>query len=290
MTFKGLYTAIVTPFTAEGKLDLEGLKANIRFQIESGVDGIVVLGTTGEVPTLTSAEKELVIRTAREFPCTLIVGTGTYSTHTTIEATQQAQALGADGVLVVTPYYNKPTQEGMYRHFEALHQATNLPIIIYNIQGRTGQNMSTDCLKRLAQLPRIVAVKEASGNINQIMEVLEALPNFTVLSGDDALTLPVMALGGHGIISVVSNLVPTQMRDLVKACANEDYKAARALHFELLPLFRGAFLETNPSPIKALMNRAGMAAGPCRLPLCEPTPETLKKLEPLCKEILTLAN
>ncbi len=290
---RGVHTAIVTPFDAKGGLDEEGLVRNLHFQMHHGVDGIVALGTTGESPTLLPFERErIILRCVAETngKTLLTVGTGSYSTQQTIEHTLQAEDLGADMALVVTPYYNKPTQEGLYRHFKAVSEAVGIPIIIYNIQGRTSQNLQTDTLKRLADLPNITGIKEASGNILQINEVMELIarhrPSFSVMSGDDCLTLSVMALGGDGVISVVSNLIPAQIKALVQAFDRGDYAAARDLHYQLMPLFRGAFIETNPIPIKAAMNLCGMAAGGCRLPLCELLPENAKKLhELLLKEL-----
>ena len=291
----GLYSVLVTPFLQDESLDEEGFRQNLRFQIEGGVDGIVILGTTGEAPTLTPQEKERLIRIAREEikpPMPLIVGTGNYSTARTIAETVAAQDLGADIALVVTPYYNRPTQEGLFRHFEALCKAVKIPIIPYNIQGRTGQNLHTDTLKRLMTLPQIIGVKEASGNIVQMMEVLEQVlkqrPDFLVFSGDDNLTLPLISLGGHGILSVVSNLVPAAVAELVHAALSGDIAKARALHFQLLPLFRAAFIETNPIPIKAMMNHTGMPAGPCRLPLCDLMPENARRLHDLMEEMQDL--
>jgi 4-hydroxy-tetrahydrodipicolinate synthase len=282
---QGVYTALVTPFKAEGQLDEEGLRENIRFQIASGVDGIVPLGSTGEAPTLTFSEKERVIRIASEEAkgkVLVMVGTGSYSTQQTIENTHLAEELGADMALVVSPYYNKPTQEGLYRHFYALADTTPLPIIVYNVQGRTGQNIGIDTLKRLADIPKIAGVKEASGNVSQIGEVIEIIarhrPDFSVLSGDDNLTLPLMAMGGHGIISVVSNLIPKEIKKLVEAMASGDYALAREIHYQWMPLFRGAFIETNPIPIKTAMNMCGHASGGCRLPLCDLLPENEQKL------------
>lgn len=289
---RGAYTALVTPFDREGKLDEEGLRHNIRYQINHGIDGIVPLGTTGESPTLTHAEKERVIRISVEEAkgkIPVVVGTGSYSTQQTIENTHLAENLGADMVLVVTPYYNKPTQEGIYLHFKALVESTSLPIIIYNIQGRTGQNISTDTLKRLADLPRVVGVKESSGNVGQISDVIEMIarhrPDFSVLSGDDSITLPLMALGGHGVISVCSNLVPGLVKQMVEALENQDYKQARELHFRLMPLFRDAFIETNPIPIKTAMAHYGLPAGGLRLPLCAMHPENKRKLLTVVDEI-----
>lgn len=292
MFLKGLYTALITPFDSQGQLNEEGLRQNLRFQIKQGVDGVVVLGTTGESPTLTTEERKKIIQIGLEEvkgKVHFLVGTGSYSTQDTIEKTLQAQEAGADAALIVTPYYNRPTQEGLYQHFRAITEAVSIPICVYNIQGRTGQNIQTDTLKRIASLPHIIAVKEASGNISQITEVIETVsrphPRFSVLSGDDALTLPLIALGGHGIISVVSNLVPAPMKALVKACLTGDFKEAQSMHYQLLPLFKVAFLETNPMPIKAAMHMCGMDAGPCRLPLCDLLPENASKLQHIIANI-----
>jgi len=292
MQIEGVYTVIITPFRADGSLDEEGLLHLIKRQVQAGIQGLVVLGTTSEAPTLTRLENKAIIQLARKAirpPVQLIVGTGTYSTATSIDETQQAEALGADAALIVTPYYNRPTQDGLFLHFEAIAKASALPIVIYNIASRTGQNMQTSTLKRLMQIPTIVGVKEASGNIAQIMEVIEtaheARPSFRVLSGDDNLTLPLMALGGHGIFSVVSNLIPNLIKELYDLCMQNDWQHARKLHYELLPLFRGAFIETNPIPIKALMHFEGLPSGPCRLPLSPLTPENEKKLRHLHETI-----
>lgn len=288
---KGTYTALITPFHDDGTFDKEAFQANIQYQVNQGVEGIVVLGTTAEVPTLNDHEKELSIQIARETldkasrKVSLWVGTGSYSTEETIKSTLRAQALGADGALVVTPYYNKPTQEGLYQHFKALVKATELPICVYNIQGRTGLNMTTDTLMRLMDFPQIVAVKEASGNISQIMEVIEnSRPGFSVLSGDDNLTLPVIALGGVGVISVLSNLLPAEVKQLTDTCLAGDFEQARSLHYRLLPLVRHAFIETNPAPVKFMMNQMGMKAGTLRLPLVPVTEMTEGKLIQCLKE------
>lgn len=281
----GAYTALVTPFDADGKLDEAGLRKNIQFQIANGIDGIVALGTTGEAPTLTQAEKKRVTHIAREEThgkCHCMVGTGSYSTQQTIENTLAAQDAGVDSALVVTPYYNRPTQEGLYQHFSTLAKAVKLPIVIYNIQGRTGQNLHTETLKRLAVIDNIVGVKEASGNINQMMEVIENIlpirPDFSVMSGDDALTYPLITLGGHGIYSVLGNLFPRQIKDLCDAALRGNYIQAREMHYKLLPYMRSIFIETNPIPIKAAMNSAGHAAGSCRLPLYEMSKENFEKM------------
>lgn len=289
---KGLYTVVVTPFTKNYQLDKENLRQHLRFQLEHGVDGIVVLGTTGEAPTLSHAEKEAVIRIAVEEVkgrAHLMVGTGSYSTQQTIEDTLKAQDLGADAALVVTPYYNKPTQEGLYLHFKALAEATTLPICVYNIQGRTGVNVQTDTLARIATLSNILGVKEASGNVSQMSDVIETIARhrsgFNVLSGDDGLTLPLLALGGHGIFSVVSNLVPGPVKKMVDLSLAGHFEEARNLHYALAPLFKNAFIETNPSPIKAALQMCGRSAGPCRLPLCDLRPENNAKLQKIVEQL-----
>jgi 4-hydroxy-tetrahydrodipicolinate synthase len=288
--YKGVFTVLVTPFDANGKLDEEGLRQNIHYQLKSSVDGLVALGTTGEDPTLTDTERKRVVNIVVEEvkgQVPVMVGTGSYSTEKTIELTRMAYENGADAALIVTPYYNRPTQEGFYRHFKAVVDAVPLPVIIYNIQGRTGQNLQTDTLQRIVQMPTIVGVKEASGNLVQIGEVIEMArrerPDFSILSGDDGLTFGVMTLGGHGILSVASNLIPNEIKALVRALERHDLEAARNKHYELLPLFRGIFIETNPMPIKAAMEFWGMSAGGCRLPLCDLLPENQIKLQNVLK-------
>ena len=277
--FSGAYTAMVTPFKEDRSLDIDGWCKNIEYQIEQGIDGLVILGTTGETPTLENDEQEILIKktleiTKKRIP--IIVGTGSNSTSHTIKNTQKAQELGADGALVVTPYYNKPTQEGIYLHFKSLCENSDIPIIVYNIQGRCVQNITTETLKRIAEFPNIKAVKEASGNLLQVMEVVSEIPHINVLSGDDIMTLPIMTLGGHGVISVVSNLIPKEIKELVST-------QNKKLHYKLLPLFRGAFLETNPIPIKTAMNIRGMPAGPFRLPLCSMQDHNIQRLKEILK-------
>jgi 4-hydroxy-tetrahydrodipicolinate synthase len=262
---------------------LEALRENVRFQIENGVHGLVPLGTTGESPTIKEEERKLIIKTVVDEvngKIPVIVGTGTYSTEEAVRLSKEAQDLGADGLLVVAPYYNKPTQEGLYLHFKAISEAVDLPIIVYNIPGRTGVNVEVQTLVRLSQFDNIVAVKEASGNLAQVMDIIEALGDrITVLSGDDNLTLPIMALGGKGVISVISNLLPKPLVELVESALKGDFKKAKELHYHLLPLFKAAFIETNPIPIKTMMNLVGMKAGPCRLPLCNMQPHNLEKVK-----------
>src|SRR3989344_7973176 len=280
---EGAITAMVTPFAESGELDVEGLKSNVKFQVDNGISGLVPLGTTGESPTISDEERETVIKVvvaAAAGRVPVIVGTGTNSTAHSVELSRQAEELGADAVLVVSPYYNKPTQEGLYRHFKAITESISIPVVVYNIQGRTGVNIETATLARMAQVPNIIAVKEASGNVAQMMDVLDQLPKtFSVVSGDDNLTLPLMSLGGRGVISVVSNLVPGKVSAMCAAALKGDFAAARRLHFELLPLFKAAFIETNPIPIKAAMGMAGLPAGPGRMPLCEMQPANLEKLK-----------
>ncbi|MBI5390675.1 4-hydroxy-tetrahydrodipicolinate synthase [Candidatus Woesearchaeota archaeon] len=288
----GVYTALITPFDSDGKPDLAGLRKNIRFQIEEGVDGIVPLGTTGETPTLSDTEQEAVIRVAvaeAHGKINVMVGTGSNSTAKTIEYTQRAKALGADAALIVTPYYNKPTQEGIYQHFKAITEAVDLPILVYNIQGRSGVNIHTVTLKRIAGLRNIIGVKEASGNVEQMMEVIQQIqhqyPHFCVMSGDDGLTLPLLSLGGKGVVSVASNLVPGEVVGMVKAALAGDFAQARKKHFELLPLFKAIFVETNPIPVKESMSMVGMPSGSCRLPLCALMPENRAKLQHVLQEM-----
>lgn len=284
--FKGVFTALITPFHADGTLNEEGLRSLIRRQINHGIDGILLLGTTGESPTLTTKERKRIIAIGREEiseQTCLMVGTGSYSTAQTIEMTKEAEDLGADAALVVTPYYNKPTQEGLFQHFREVSKATELPLVVYNIAGRTAQNLQTETLRRLVSLPNIMGIKESSGNITQIMEVMEAMnserPEFSVMSGDDALTLPVMALGGVGVYSVLSNLMPEEVMNLVSALSCNDYEGARRIHFELLPIVQALFIETNPIPIKAAMGMSGLPSGPCRLPLIDLSAESTKRLK-----------
>lgn len=274
MNFRGLFTALITPFSQDGAFDEAGLRILITRQITARVDGIVILGSTGEAATLTKKEKERVIHIACEMcegKLPVIVGTGSNCTRSTIEQTQLAEKLGASGALVVTPYYNKPTQEGLYTHFTAIADATNLPIILYNIAGRTAVNLATATLLRLIEVPNIVSIKEVSGQMDQIIDVIartkQIRPKFSVLSGDDAFTLPMLSLGGDGLISVTSNVYPEQIMELVHTCLSGNFKEAQKLHEELLPTIRSIFTETNPIPLKALMEIEGMPAGPPRLPL-----------------------
>jgi len=289
--FVGAYTALVTPMKDNGDVDYDGFRRLINIQIDAGIDGLVPLGTTGETPTLDDNEEEQLIKIAVEENkgrVPLIVGAGSNSTKHMEGYVKRARDLGADAALVVTPYYNKPNDSGLIKHFE-IAAAVGLPIIIYNIAGRTGRNIPTPLMEKLAAIPGIAGVKEASGDINQMMEVIGriALPRkntgnpFWVLSGDDSMTLPLIALGGVGLISVISNLVPQKVKAMVSACLAGNYDEARKLHYELLPLMKNAFIETNPVPIKTAMNWAGLPSGPVRLPmgpLTENSEQVLRKV------------
>ena len=273
----GAYTALVTPMKENGDVDYDGFRRLINFQLEQGIDGLVPLGTTGETPTLDEDEEERLIRIAVDEikgAVPLIIGSGSNDTRHMAMYTKRAKDLGADAALVVTPYYNKPNDDGLYRHFEAA-AAIGIPIVVYNIASRTGRNIPTPLMEKIAAINGISGVKEASGDLNQMGDVLQsiALPRkgganpFYVLSGDDAFTLPLISLGGNGVISVISNLVPARVKALTKACLSGDFEEGRRIHFELLPLIKAAFIETNPIPIKAAMSWAGHTVGPARLPL-----------------------
>jgi 4-hydroxy-tetrahydrodipicolinate synthase len=293
MKLSGIFTAAVTPFDAKGDIDQEGLRQNLRFQLKHHVDGVVVLGTTGEGPTLTHEEKRLVIKIAVEElkgKCTLFVGTGTYATAAAVAATQEAKELGADGALIIAPYYNRPTQEGLFQHFSTICQRVPLPIVIYNHPLRTGQSIHPETLERLIlNFPSIVGFKDCSNNISYIHDVIECAkgvrPDFNIFSGDDILAFPLMAMGGQGVISTISNLIPRPMRALVDAVIAENYPLAREWHYRLSPLFKASSVETNPIPIKALMHFCHMAAGLCRLPLCALSDENSQQLARITKTL-----
>jgi len=288
--FRGAITAIVTPFTEKGALDEQALRGLVEFQVKNKIDGIVPCGTTGESPTLDYDEHGKVIEivlNASNGKVPVIAGTGSNSTREAIEMTRHAADAGADASLQVCPYYNKPTQEGLYRHFSAIAKAVDIPLIIYNIQGRTCVNMETSTLLRLAkEHSSIIGVKEASGNIAQMMDVLNELPkNFDVLSGDDNMTLPLMALGGKGVISVASNIVPQEIHDLTQYALNGNFEKARQMHCRLLPLFKGIFIETNPIPIKAALAMKGLIKESYRLPMYGMNTENREKLRKILKDL-----
>mgnify|MGYP001620197689 FL=1 len=270
-TFQGSLVALVTPFR-DGKVDEPKLRELVEFHVGNGTDAIVPCGTTGESPTLSHDEHkrvvEIVIEAARgRVP--VVAGTGSNSTGEAIDLTAHARKAGAAGALIVNPYYNKPTQEGLYRHFKAIAEAVDIPILVYNIQSRTAVNVETDTLARLAKIPNIVGVNEASGSLDQMTQVILACgPDFTVLSGDDNLTLPLMAVGGRGVVSVGANIVPRETAEMTHAALEGDWKRARDLFHRLFPLCRAMFIETNPIPVKEAMAMLGMIAPEFRLPLC----------------------
>jgi len=286
--FKGSIVAMVTPFI-NGKIDEKKLRELIDFQINSGTSGIVPCGTTGESATLDFDEHERVIQISidqvkKRVP--VIAGTGSNSTAEAIMLTQQAAKAGADASLQVSPYYNRPTQKGLYEHFKAIAQSVKIPIILYNIAGRTGVNIEPETMAKLAvDCKNIVAVKEASGSLDQMSRIKQLCPKeFDLISGDDGLTLPVLSIGGIGIISVVANIVPADVASLVSAFAKGDLKKAQELHYKLLPLIKAVFLETNPIPVKTAMGLLGMCAPDLRLPMCAMSADNLEKLKKALKD------
>ncbi len=289
MTFEGAFTALITPFDEESNFDEEGYRENIRAQIEGRIDGIVPVGTTGECATLSHEEHQKVVEVAvdeadGEVP--VIAGTGSNSTREALELTEHAAEVGADGVLLVGPYYNKPTQEGLYEHYKTLAEEVNIPQVVYNVPSRTGRNIDAETVVRLSGFENVVAVKWASSDINQAMKIVENTgENFSVLSGDDRLTLPLLGIGGVGAVSVASNLIPGKISELISLYLDGDIKASRELHYRLLPLFRAIFIETNPGPVKAAMDMIGRNAGNIRMPLVEVQDDTKKELRRVLKNL-----
>jgi 4-hydroxy-tetrahydrodipicolinate synthase len=287
--FTGCGTALVTPFRADLSLDEAALRRLVRRQIEAGIDFLVPCGTTGESPTLARHEHLRVIEIALEEAkgkVPVLGGAGGYSTREVIELARELEHLGVDGILSVTPYYNKPTQEGLYQHFQAIASAISLPIILYSVQSRTGVNVEPATLARLAGIPNIVGVKEASGNIGQMASVVHQVPpEFIVLSGDDAITLPLMALGGRGVISVVSNQIPGEMTQLAQHCLAGDFSSARALQRKYLPLMEINFIESNPIPVKAALGLMGLLETVYRLPMVPPKAEHLARIEKVLESV-----
>src|SRR5947207_2652536 len=287
--FTGCGTALVTPFTRDEQVDEAAVRRLGRRQIDAGVHFLVPCGTTGESPTLTERERvrtvEILVDEAKgRVP--ILAGAGGYDTKEVIDAAAAMLKAGAQGLLSVTPYYNKPSQEGLYQHYRAIAEATPLPVIVYNVPGRTGVNVEVATLARLAQIPNIVGVKEASGNVTQMCDVCGAVPaDFIVLSGDDALTLPLMAVGGRGIISVASNEIPAEMVQMVEAAERGDFAAARAVHTRILPLMQINFVEANPVPVKAAMAAMGLIEEIYRLPMCPPRPESREKIVKVLKQL-----
>lgn len=281
--FIGCGTALVTPFRQDLSLDEQAMRRLVRRQIEAGINFLVPCGTTGESPTLTSDEQrrlvEITIEEARPHKIPVVSGAGGNNTAHVIEMAREFEAMGADGILSVAPYYNRPTQEGLYQHYKAIASAIRLPIILYNIPGRTGVNIEPSTIARLAEIDNIIGVKEASGNVSQMGVVLDLVPSkFLVLSGDDGITLPLMALGGKGLISVSSNEIPAEMTRIVQLALQNDFAAAREIHRRYSKLMEVNFIETNPGPVKAAMALMGLLEPVFRLPLVAPKPENLAKI------------
>jgi 4-hydroxy-tetrahydrodipicolinate synthase len=287
--FTGTGTALVTPFRRDGSLDEAALRALIKRQIEAGIDFLVPCGTTGESPTLTHEEHLRVVAIAVELAkgkIPVLAGAGGYNTAEVIALARELAALGADGILSVTPYYNKPTQEGLYQHYCAIAEAISLPIILYSVQGRTGVNIEPATVKRLAGIENIVGIKEASGNVSQMAAILNAVPEeFIVLSGDDAITLPLIALGGRGVISVVSNEIPAEMSQLTRLALNGDYPGARVIHRRYHRLMEINFVESNPIPVKAALAEMGLLEPVWRLPLVPPKAENQARIRAVLESL-----
>jgi 4-hydroxy-tetrahydrodipicolinate synthase len=287
--FTGCGTALVTPFKRDGSLDEAGVSRLARRQVDAGIHFLVPCGTTGECPTLTDDDQvrivELVVaEAAGKVP--VLAGAGGYNTQEVIHAAKRMRAAGADGILSVTPYYNKPTPEGLFQHYRAIADAVDLPIVIYNVPGRTGCNVDPATLVRLATVPNIVGVKEASGNVTQMCEICATVPHdFIVLSGDDALTLPLMAIGGRGIVSVASNEIPSEMSHLVELAEGGNFAEARALHQRLFPLMQINFIESNPIPVKSAMASLGLLEEVYRLPMVPPRPASKQRIDAVLQSL-----
>jgi 4-hydroxy-tetrahydrodipicolinate synthase len=287
--FTGVGTALVTPFTKSGAVDESCVKRLARRQIDAGVHFLVPCGTTGETPTLSEAERlrvvELVLEEARgQVP--VMAGIGGNSTTEVVDFAKAMHRVGAQGLLSVTPYYNKPTPEGLFHHFSAVADATPLPIMLYNVPGRTGCNIDAPTLAKLATIPHVIGVKEAAGNIQQMAEMVRAVPaDFLVLSGDDAVTLPLLAIGGRGVISVASNSIPAEMSQLVEAAERGDFRLARQIHQKVLPLMLGNFIESNPGPVKFSMAAMGLCEEVFRLPMVSPRPASKDKILAFMREL-----
>ena len=288
MMLKGAMTALVTPMQG-GEVDYDRLRANVAFQIENGIDGLVPVGTTGESPTLSHDEHDKVIDAVVEAAggkVPVIAGTGSNATSEAVRLTKHAKRVGADASLQVNPYYNKPTQEGMYRHFMTVADAADMPMVLYNIPGRCGVALTASTVARLAQHPNIIAVKEATGSLDMASEIAQLCDpeKFTILSGDDTLTLPLISVGGKGVISVLSNLLPARVKALADTALNGEMAEACKLHLDLFPIFKAMFLETNPIPIKTAMRLCGMDSGELRLPMCEMSEDNGAALEAILRQ------
>jgi len=287
--FTGTGTALVTPFQADGSLDERAMRRLVGRQIEAGIDFLVPCGTTGESPTLTREEHLRAVRItveAAKGKVPVLAGAGGYNTSEVIALARDLAILGADGILSVTPYYNKPTQEGLFQHYRAIAEAVSLPVILYSVQGRTGVNIEPATVKRLAEIENVIGIKEASGNVSQMAAILNAVPeDFIVLSGDDAITLPVVSLGGRGVISVVSNEIPAEMSQLTRLALQGDFAGARAIHRRFHSLMEINFVESNPGPVKAALAEMGLLEAVWRLPLVPPKAENRSRIREVLESL-----
>ncbi|MFP3390322.1 4-hydroxy-tetrahydrodipicolinate synthase [Brevibacillus sp. SIMBA_040] len=289
MYFGQVLTAMVTPFDQNGDVDFNATRTLVNYLIENGTDGLVVAGTTGESPTLSTEEKVeffkfVVDVVGGRIP--VIAGTGSNNTRASISLTKQAEATGVDGIMLVAPYYNKPSQEGMYQHFKTIAESTSLPVMLYNIPGRSVVNMSVETIVRLSQIPNIVAIKEANGNLDAMAEVISQTPNdFTLYSGDDGLTLPVLGIGGAGIVSVASHIIGNEMQEMINLFKNGKIEAAAAAHRKLLPIMNALFAAPSPSPVKAALNLKGINVGGVRLPMVPLTAEETNTLQSVLQQL-----
>lgn len=291
--FGRVLTAMVTPFDESGEIDYAQAASLAKRLADSGTDSIVVAGTTGESPTLSDEEKIRLVRTVKDAVAgraLVVAGTGTYDTKHSIHLTREAARAGVDGILLVNPYYNRPSQDGLYAHFRAIAESTPLPCILYNIPGRTGVNTTPETIARLAEVPNIAAVKEASGNLDQVSEIRRRTPDtFLIYSGDDSLTLPILAVGGAGVVSVASHLVGHEIQNMIRAYEQGDVRKAVQIHVKLFPLFKVLFITTNPVPVKAALNLSGFRVGKPRLPLVEATPKEKEQIQAVLKELALVA-
>lgn len=289
--FNGALTALITPFR-DGAVDEPALRDLVEWQIQSGIDGLAPCGSTGESATLTHEEHERVVKITIEQArkrVPVIAGTGSNATAEAIRLTASARAMGADGALLISPYYNKPTQEGIFKHYKLIAASVDLPLVVYNIPGRTASNIAPETFARLSEIKNIVGVKEASGSMDQVSDILRLCGDrLAILSGDDALTLPIMALGGKGVISTASNVMPREMRELAAAALAGDFQRARVVHYRMLPLLRMLFIETNPIPLKCALALMGKCANELRLPLVPMTAAASEKLKAAMKELQLL--
>jgi 4-hydroxy-tetrahydrodipicolinate synthase len=290
MNFGQVLTAMVTPFDQNGEIDFEATRTLVNYLLANGTDGLVVSGTTGESPTLTTEEKVALFKFVVEVVAgrvPVIAGTGSYNTRASISLTKLAEEAGVDGIMLVVPYYNKPNQEGLYQHFKAIAESTKLPILLYNIPGRSSVNMAAETVIRLSEIDNIVAVKEASGNLDQMAEIISKTPSdFALFSGDDGLALPVLAIGGNGVISVASHVIGNELQEMINSFNSGDHQKAASEHRRLLPIMRALFAAPSPAPVKAALNMNGINVGGLRLPLVPLTEEeqrTLQKILPPIK-------